>query len=125
MQETRFINISLKYPSELYYEQEMPGISEIFIWSEKLARRELVRFGYKWNVDKSSYIVSYTDYSGNPKEPNPCITSFGGTLLSAYQKLYVMVEVSGYREHGEEVAKINLEQIESAISKELKKALGK
>lgn len=125
MNETRFINITLKYPVELYYEQEMPGIPEIFVWTEKLAKGELARFGCKWNPDKSSFIVSYTDYSGSPKDPNPCITAFGGSLLSAYQKLYVMVEVSGYREHGQEVALTNIEAVEFVISKELKKAMGK
>lgn len=125
MQETVFVNIPLKFPAELYHEKREPNMVEIFTWMENLAKSEFARWGVKYNPDRKSFIASYTSYSGNPKDPNPCITAFGGEMLSALQKLYVMVEISGYREYGHDVALVNIEQIEFTISKELKKAMGK
>lgn len=125
MQETKFVNFYLKFPTELYYDQALPTLAEIDQWKEKLAREFLIKWGFSWDVRSSSFIVSYTDRGGKTTEPNYCTTAFGGTSLSAHQKLYAVVEVLGYREFGENVARINQEAVEAVISKELIKAMGK
>lgn len=119
MKETRFVNLSLKFPTEVYYESEMPTIQEICDWQERLAKSHQIRWGISYNADKSSFIASYTNKGGLTTLPDPVITAFGGSMLSAYQKLYVMVEISGFNEHGEAIARGALDALETTISKEL------
>lgn len=125
MQETKFINFTLKFPQELYHDSDLPPIEEIFLWMEQLAKSSHIKWGVSYNPERSSFIASYTDRGGKTTEPNPCVTAFGGTMLSAYQKLYVMVEVLGLREYGETIARENQDAIETAISKQLMKAMGR
>lgn len=125
MQETKFRNFTLKYPTELYYEQEMPTVEEIEFWKEELAKRDCIKWGFSYHVEKQSFIASYTDRGGKTTDPNYCTTSFGSTALSAHQKLYVVVEIFGLREFGEDTARVNQEAVEGAISKQLFKLMGK
>lgn len=125
MKEVVFLNFNLKYPTELYYEQEMPTMADIVVWQEQLAKGRLIKWGLSYHADKSSFIASYTDKGGKPAEPDPVVTAFGKTMLSAYQKLYVVVEIFGLCEYGEAFARERLENAEDAISFQLMKAMGR
>lgn len=125
MKEVTFINVSLRYPTELYDVEELPDMASISVWMEKLAKRSLVKWGLSYNPERKSYIASYTNKGGKPAEPDPVITAFGGTMLSAYQKLYVVVEVLGFDEYGEAFMRERLENAEVSISEELMRVLRK
>lgn len=125
MKEVVFLNFTLKYPTELYYDTEMPTMAEICAWQEQLAKGRFIKWGLSYHADKSSFIASYTDKGGNPKEPDPVVTAFGGSMLSAYQKLYVVVEIFGLCEYGEPFARERCENAEFALSEELAKLLRK
>lgn len=125
MREVTFINFTLKFPSELYHDTELPELPQLIQWSEELAKSNLIKFGFSYNPDRSSFIVSYTDRGGKTKDPDTCTTAFGSTLLSAYQKLYVVVEILGLRREGEERARDRQDEIETYISVQLKKAMNK
>lgn len=125
MRETVFINFNLKLPPELYLDGELPNELQIMVWTAELAERGFVKWGVSYHAERKAFIASYTYRGGKTTEPDPCITSFGSSLLSAYQKLYVLVAVLGFHEFGEDIARTNQEAIEFALSKELKKAMGK
>jgi len=125
MKETKFINFTLKFPTELYDDAELPTIPTLFQWQETLAKKDCIKWGLSYHVDRASFIASYTNKGGKTTEPDTCTTAFGSSALSALQKLFVLVEVLGLREYGETIARENQEAVENTISDQLKKAMGR
>lgn len=125
LRETTFVNFTLKFPSELYDENPLPDLPNLLAWAQLLAKENQIKFSFSYNPDRSSFIVSYTDRGGKTKDPDTCTTAFGNSLLSAFQKLYVVVEIFGFLKEGEEPARQRQEEIEAFISAQLKKAMGR
>lgn len=95
----KFINEYLVYDSEVYVDGdiEIPVGDTLLEWIGAVAR-DNIRIGIKYSPDRSAYIATATGYTDTETYPDGwVISAFGGDVLSALGKIWLVCEYYGGR----------------------------
>lgn len=93
MKDVVFENFTLQFDLDLYsLEASNATWDDIVDWMERTAHHDWAKFGVSYNERNSSFIASITIDGKSAGDPRRCTTSFGKSTLSAYRKLFYLVE---------------------------------